>query len=181
MNASENPESGVELIPASVEQKPVLANLLELYSHDFCDFIDLEIGHDGRFGYCDLDLYWTAPQRHPFLIYVNSKLAGFALVNEIRGSQSNFTSWDMVEFFVLRRYRRRGIGTRVAHEVFSRFPGQWQVRVRESNQPACKFWKQAAVAFTGQAVRSARVVSGGAEWSVFSFPSGPAVASGPAR
>ena len=174
MNSSDRPELGIKVIPASLEQKPILASLLELYSHDFSDFIDLEIGRDGRFGYRDLDLYWTAPQRHPFLIYVNSKLAGFALVSQVQGSQSNASTWDMVEFFILRRYRGRGIGTHVAHDVFRRFPGQWQVRVRESNQPACRFWKQATAEFASQADCSERMVSGGAEWSIFSFASGPA-------
>src|ERR1035437_763051 len=66
----------IEVLPATPEQKPVVANLLELYAHDFSDFQDLELGPDGRLGYRDLDLYWSEPGHHPFLIKVDGKLAG---------------------------------------------------------------------------------------------------------
>src|SRR5271156_4802387 len=114
----------IEVIAAALDQKSTLANLLELYGHDFSEFLDLEIGPDGRFGYIDLPLYWTEPGRHPFLIHVDGKLAGFAFV---KAAQQPL--WDMAEFFIVRAYRRRGIGTQAAHEVWRRFPGPWRVRV----------------------------------------------------
>ena len=77
MNEPEKPRPNIEIIPASLEQKPILANLLELYMYDFGEFVDLEIGTDGRFGYGDLDIYWTEPARHPFLVYVDSQACGF--------------------------------------------------------------------------------------------------------
>jgi hypothetical protein len=46
----------VEIIPALEEQEPILANLLELYAHDFSEFIDLKLGADGRFGYKHLPI-----------------------------------------------------------------------------------------------------------------------------
>jgi hypothetical protein len=67
----------VEIIPSVPEQEPVLANLFELYAHDFSAFIDLELGADGRFGYEYLPLYWKESSRYPFLIKVNGHLAGF--------------------------------------------------------------------------------------------------------
>ncbi|HYL98957.1 MAG TPA: GNAT family N-acetyltransferase, partial [Blastocatellia bacterium] len=99
-----------EVLPASFEQMPILANLLELYIHDFSELIDLKIGPDGRFGYPRLPLYWKEPNRYPFLIKVDGHWAGFALVS--RGSQVSADEevWDLAEFFVLRGYRRLGIG-----------------------------------------------------------------------
>ena len=166
-----NPHLQISVIPASLEQKPILANLLELYSHDFSSFVDLEIGPDGRFGYEGLDSYWVDADRHPFLIYLANKLAGFVLIDGVPGAQPDDPTWDVAEFFVLRGYRRRGIGSQAAHEVFRRFPGHWQVRVRESNQPACHFWKHATAQFAGEAVRSKRMFSGGANRQVFWFDS----------
>ena len=46
----------IEVVPAKAEEEPVLANLLELYAHDFSEFFDLTIGADGRFGYEPLSL-----------------------------------------------------------------------------------------------------------------------------
>ncbi len=51
------PSAQIELIPATLEQQPLLANLLELYIHDFSEFHDVELGPDGRFGYRNLPLY----------------------------------------------------------------------------------------------------------------------------
>lgn len=48
----------IAVIPARPEHESILANLLELYAHDFSEFHDLEVGADGRFGYSSLPLYW---------------------------------------------------------------------------------------------------------------------------
>jgi predicted acetyltransferase len=154
----------VEVTPAARGEVAILANLLELYVHDFSEYTDLEPGPDGRFGYPDLPLYWREPGRHPFLIRMDGKLAGFALVK--RGA-----AWDMAEFFVLRGYRRRRIGTDAAHQVWRRFPGRWEVRVMEANRPAYRFWERAIALFCGAAIPAALIEKGSRRWSVFSFES----------
>ena len=50
---------------------------------------------------------------------------------------------DLAEFFVMRKYRRHGVGTFLARELFSRFPGAWQVRQMASNSAATAFWRRA--------------------------------------
>jgi predicted acetyltransferase len=167
-------ESGIptiEIIPASLEQKATLANLFELYSYDFCEFVDLEIGPDGRFRDGDLDIYWTEPARHPLLVYVDSRLAGFALIDGLPRESPYVMVWDVAEFFILRGYRRTGIGTQVAHQVWKRFPGRWQVRVIVSNEPAYRFWHHAIKSFAGQEIGSTRVKQGGRDRYLFSFES----------
>ena len=167
----EKPASHIEVIPARPEQEPILANLLELYAHDFSEFLNLELGDDGRFGYRCLPLYWSEPGRHPFLVWVEGGLAGLVLVK--RGSEvsGNEAVWDMAELFVLRGYRRRGIGTQIAHEVWRRFPGPWEVRVMESNVPAHDFWAHAISIHTGDAIQAIRVEKDGKCWILFSFQS----------
>jgi predicted acetyltransferase len=78
----DNPPADIQLELAQREQSPILANLLELYAHDFSEFLPLEIGPDGRFGYKSLPLYWSESNRHPFLIRFDGKLAGLALVKK---------------------------------------------------------------------------------------------------
>jgi hypothetical protein len=58
----------IEVDPALREHATILANLLELYAHDFSEFHSLDLGPDGRFGYKSLSLYWSEADRHPFLI-----------------------------------------------------------------------------------------------------------------
>jgi predicted acetyltransferase len=163
----------VEVIAAAPDRKSTLANMLELYGHDFSEFLDLEIGLDGRFGYVDLPLYWTEPGRHPFLIHVDGKLAGFVFVKEESAASGQQPLWDMAEFFVVRAYRRRGIGIQAAHEVWRRFPGPWQVRVMQSNASAVEFWSRAISTFTREPIQPVSIENGGKIWHSFSFVSKP--------
>jgi predicted acetyltransferase len=161
----------IEIIPALEEQEPILANLLELYTHDFSEFIDLKIGTDGRFGYKHLSLYWKESNRYPFLVTLNGYLAGFVFVR--RGSEiSNDTDvWDMAEFFIVRGYRRLRIGTQVAREIWEKFPGKWEIRVIDRNQRAMKFWGCAISEFLGKEIDSVPLDREGEGWHVFSFES----------
>ncbi len=161
----------IEVISATQDQEPILDNLLELYVHDFSEFHDLEIGEDGRFGYKHLPLYWSEEGRKPFLVWVEGKLAGFALVKQGAEISGNAGIWDMAEFFILRGHRRRGVGVAVAHEVWRRIPGRWEVRVMESNQGACGFWERAVAEFAGLKIESSRVEKNGVQWRVFWFES----------
>ena len=126
----------VRVDPASASERAVVARLLELYAHDFSERNGADVGDDGTYGYRYLDAYWTEPERHPFLFRVDGRLAGLALVRT--GPPS-----DMAEFFVLRKYRRGGLGTDAARAVFARFPGEWQVRQQWENTGAVDFWRRA--------------------------------------
>jgi predicted acetyltransferase len=163
----------LDLIPAGEDQRAVLANMLELYIHDFSEFVPVELGDDGRFGYKKLDLYWTDTRCQAFLVRFENKLAGLALIkrgSEISGSEE---VWDMAEFFILRGYRRRGLGAEVATKVWRSYPGRWEVRVMAKNAAAVQFWNTAVARFTGQEARSVRLEIGGQAWHVFSFDAKP--------
>jgi predicted acetyltransferase len=161
----------VEIIPASPEQEPILANLLELYAHDFSEFIRLRLGADGRFGYEHLSLYWEESNRYPFLVMVNGDLAGFVFVQ--RGSQisGEHDVWDMAEFFIVRGYRRLQVGMKVAHEIWTKFPGKWEVRVINRNQTAQEFWARAIERFVGKTISPTLFERSGEGWQLFSFES----------
>lgn len=77
----------------------------------------------------------------------------------------------MAEFFIARHYRRRGIGTQTAHEIWQRFPGAWQIRVMHGNDAARRFWVHAVTAFVGDAFNSSRFEKEGKDWLLLSFVS----------
>lgn len=146
-----NDASAVEVIEAGVAEKPVVRNLLELYLHDFSVFTGADVDADGRFGYDYLDAYWHDPERAPFLLRVGGRWAGFALV---RTGEPH----DMAEFFVMRKYRRAGVGFAAARALFARFPGAWQVRQMRANADATAFWRRAIpVAFVEEAIEAGPV------------------------
>jgi predicted acetyltransferase len=161
----------IEVVPAKKEEEPMLANLIELYAHDFSEFFGLKIGVDGRFGYDPLPLYWKESNRFPFLVKANGDLAGFVLVQQGSQVSGDGQIWDMAEFFVLRGYRRHGIGVRVAHDVWKMFTGPWEVRVADKNLVARAFWKHAVSEFTGGRAESTLTEVAGKRWHLFSFVS----------
>lgn len=161
----------VEVAPAAAHEEPVLDNLLQLYAYDFSEIHQIDLSPTGRFEYKELPLYWQDPQRHPFLVRIDGKLAGFALVKQASEISADPSIWDVAEFFVLRGYRRRGIGIEIAHQLWRRFPGTWEVRVMESNIAALPFWQRAVAEFIGTPASAARVEKGGKRWQVFSFVS----------
>jgi predicted acetyltransferase len=169
--ANEASQVEVEIVPAAPEHEPVLANLLELYAHDFSEFSELEIGEDGRFGYPSLSLYWEEPHRHPFLIKACGHLAGFVLLQKGSQVSDDKEIWDVAEFFILRRYRKRGIGMKAAHAVWRMFQGKWEVRVMWQNNQARKFWSRAVNEFTGQTIQAEALEVSGKRWHIFSFQS----------
>jgi predicted acetyltransferase len=159
----------IEVVPARTEQAPILANLLQLYAHDFSEFHDVAIGADGRFVYKHLPLYWSEPGRHPFLVWVDGKLAGFVFVKKGSEISANGNVWDMAEFFVLRAYRRGGIGTRIAHEVWRQFPGVWEIRVMRANVAALNFWTRAISGLKDNTFDPVHFEKDGERWTLFSF------------
>lgn len=138
----------VELERAGPERRETLANLFQLYTHDFSEQWAGEgqgdLGEDGRFApYPYLDSYWTEGDREPLLIRAGGKLAGFALVNAFAHSGLP-TDFSMAEFFVARKYRRAGVGLAAAAEIIRARPGQWEIAVARKNVAAQPFWRRAA-------------------------------------
>ncbi len=50
------------------------------------------------------------------------------------------SQYSVAEFFILRKYRRRGIGRQVAVDLFDRFRGRWEISKLPTNLPALRFW-----------------------------------------
>jgi predicted acetyltransferase len=137
------PESEeVTLSLTGPSDEPVLSNLLELYLHDLSELFPIEVGANARFGYYPLAPYWQEPERRSaYLIRAGSRLAGFALVRRGSPLTDDPNDLDVVEFFVLRRHRRAGVGRRAAFLLWNKMPGHWIVRVAGNNHRGLAFWR----------------------------------------
>ena len=137
----------VEVRVAAFEEKAVLRRLMQLYLYDFTEFLDHELDEHGEFGNRYFDHYWAADAgetRAPYLVRADGKLAGFALVRRVGEGP-----WKMAEFFVLRMYRRHGVGSEAARTVFGLHPGPWEVHEVARNLPAQAFWRRIIGEVTG--------------------------------
>lgn len=128
---------GVRIVPARADDKEILRQLLEFNAYEFSRYFDdAELNEHGRFGYRYLDLYWTEPERHPFLIRANDHIAGMVLVRA--DSPRN-----IAEFLIMPSHRRSGVGIEAARQVFRQFMGSWSIHQVPRNDAAVAFWRRA--------------------------------------
>lgn len=144
----ENRGMNIEITKATIEERPVLRHLMELYLYDFSEFDHADPGPSGLYEYPFLDHYWIEQERTPFLVRADDKLAGFVLVTRYNYLTRLKDNWVIAEFFVLRKYRRKGIGDLVARFIFDLFPGAWQVGEIFENKPAIAFWRNVIAHYT---------------------------------
>jgi predicted acetyltransferase len=141
----------IELRPVDEADKVVLERLVELYRYDFSEYRPYALTPHGTYGYRYLDHYFLDDAREACFVLVDGELAGFTMTSRLAGGART-----MSEFFVVRSWRRRGVGTAVAHEVFARHPGRWRVAFDDTNAPAGAFWPEVCAAAARGKVKRVR-------------------------
>jgi predicted acetyltransferase len=138
-------QGSVSVAGAERTQAPVIQNLMQLYTHDFSEFwggtARGDLNAQGLFDAYPLDQYWSQSHWAAMLIWCDRALAGFCLIND-RTHSGLRAQRNLAEFFVLRKYRGRGVGRRAAESIFSHHPGAWEVAVARKNAPAREFWRK---------------------------------------
>lgn len=122
------------------EDRSVLSNLLEFYLYDFSEFEHTDVNNNGLFGYSYLDHYFRDDNRDAYFILADGKHAGFVLIHN--HTLLKDTDIAIAEFFVMRKYRKRGVGRTVIREILNRYPTCIEIPVRSKNQEGLKFWKK---------------------------------------
>ena len=138
----------IQVIQASIEQKPVLNQLMQLYQHDSSAFTREDADQNGRFTYRFFDQYWDESDGIAFLIRCDGHLGGFVFVNSYTLVLRQGTRRSIAESFVMRKYRRQGVVRQVAFYVFGRFPGGWEVRQNSLNVAGQQFWRTIIADYT---------------------------------
>ena len=121
---------------------------MQFYMYDFSEYTGSDLESNGLFGeYANLDDYWKENgQRFPYIIKMDERYIGFVFVRIIDMEEKNYFS--MAEFFIMRKYRRKGFGREVAEQVFDLHRGQWEVYQMETNTAAQAFWKRVILEYT---------------------------------
>ena len=159
----------INLDPIPLSSKPVLRQRLELYLYDFSQYDLADVNEHGHYGYDYLDHYWTEPGRHPYFIKIDDQLAGFVLINSYSVVLEMGTAKSVGEFFVMRKYRGKGVGTAAALETFAKFPGRWEVRQFGANEPSKIFWEKVIGTYTHGHFKKQTIPSEDGEEQVITF------------
>jgi predicted acetyltransferase len=129
---------------ASAADREWLTNVYPFYLHDLSEFDEhyYTLNDRGLWEPDHLPSWLQDDTDHPLIIRQSETRVGFALVNEAPSAYiMPGCGFRLAEFFVLKRYRRTGIGRRAAQALFDRFRGRWQLSVFARNAPAIAFWR----------------------------------------
>ncbi|MFS0821214.1 GNAT family N-acetyltransferase [Bacillus sp. 1P02SD] len=128
----------IQIREVSKEEEEVMHNLMQFYIYEFTKYMStIRIKDDGCFDRFNLDDYWTGRNHHAYFVRVDGLLAGFVLMQSETEEEPN----SIEEFFIMRGYEGKGIGSNVAEQIFAMFPGRWHVRQSEKNERARAFWR----------------------------------------
>jgi len=122
---------------AEWQDKPVLRQMLELYQYDMTEFWPQDLNDHGEYGFVGVERYLRNPRLRAYFFLVDGKYSGFGLVDpDVSLKENDF--W-MGQFFVMKKYRRLGVGRKAAHFIFDQFRGKWEIWQMPLNEPARKF------------------------------------------
>jgi len=147
----------LELRKANPEDFPALQQMLELYQYDISDIYLQDTDAEAKYGY-NLDRHRQDQRFHAHVALEGSQYIGFALVAPAIVTRKE-GSW-LVQFFILKRYRRSGAGRALALHVFQIYPGLWEVGQMPANHAAQAFWLQVIGTATAGAFVELQVTEG---------------------
>lgn len=148
----------IQLIEVGRDKVPVIQNLARFYVYDLSEIAGYPCPESGLFGARDDD-FWGDRSNHFFVIRVDSELAGFAVADSPEDDAE--ADWNIAEFFVLRKFRRKEVGKYAAHWLFDRFKGNWRVMEMLCNEPAIAFWRKIISDYTSGDFMEAREIPPG--------------------
>ncbi len=137
----------LKLIPASIDDYPVMQNLASYYAYDMSEYMGWAQEKDGTHSVgMDYIKYFNDENIFPFIIKYQDELAGFVIIDKNVSDPSN--DFNIAQFFILRKFKGKGLGRSVAGQCFDKFRGKWEVFVMPKNDGAYQFWRKAIKSYT---------------------------------
>jgi predicted acetyltransferase len=161
----------VTLHKAKPSDLAIVKNLVPYYIYDMSEYMGWATKPDGRHDGCDgIEKYWSDPDKHAFILRAGREPAGFVLL--MVGGPGPSIDYSFTDFFVMRKFRKRGVGERIARRLFNRFPGRWQVDYLKHNKPAAIFWRKVIGRFTHGKFKTKSARCGDGPVGIFQFGNG---------
>ncbi|MBE3027715.1 hypothetical protein GQ37_019685 [Janthinobacterium sp. BJB1] len=133
----------IALRPIAPGEEAVLARLFQLYCYDNSAWSGEDVLADGRYDVCDAGLasYVHAAGHTAHWIEVDGELAGFYMTEPATAGALPVREFS--DFFILKKYRRRGVALEVVRRVLLGSAHTWMVAVFRADAAAQAFWRQA--------------------------------------
>ena len=140
----------ISITPISINEKEILRNLLEKYEYDNSQYESTDVNDCGLYGYKYLDHYWTDKNRYAYFIKANNKLAGFIMIDDYLYYNEIKSNYCISEFFVMKKYRRMGVGKYAVKYIVNKYRGKWQIGYNPNNNTGKIFWNTVVKEITNE-------------------------------
>ncbi|MBD3919496.1 GNAT family N-acetyltransferase [Paenibacillus sp. PR3] len=130
-----------------------LSRLLELVAYDLSELSGANINENGLYvTHLDIQSWYEDPNHDLYFIRADDALAGFVVIKYLVEESSYYLN----HFFILRKYRRQGVGRKAAVMAFDRYIGQWRVSQFDWNVPAQQFWRRVIQEYSSEPIVETR-------------------------
>lgn len=160
----------ITLHPASMDHYPIIQNMATYYSYDMSQYMGWAQDNDGKQSVgMDYKKYWQTKNTFPFIIKLEDELVGFVIIDNNVSDPSN--DFNIAQFFILRKFKGKGIGRYIAFQCFDKFRGNWEVFVMPRNEGAYRFWRKIINDYTNHHVKEYTRTVGQSIRNIFEFSS----------
>jgi predicted acetyltransferase len=132
-----------------LNEENILRNMFEFYDYEFSQYLNFEVNKEGLFRRAPVSEYLSNDEYHSFFIKSAERLLGFVILK----ITNNKSSFEIEQFFILKKYNGKGIGKQAAIKIFDRFKGNWKVTQVERNYPAQAFWRKVIQSYSNNSYR----------------------------
>jgi predicted acetyltransferase len=132
-----------------LNEEHILRNMFEFYDYEFSQYLNFEVDKEGLFRRAPVTEYLSKDEYKSFFIKSTGTLLGFVIVK----TTNSKLSFEIEQFFILKKYNGKGIGKQAAIQIFDRFKGNWKVTQVESNYPAQEFWRNVIRSYSNNSYR----------------------------
>lgn len=152
----------IELVTVTEETRHIVRNMFTVYFSELSAWDELvEFNDHGLPVWTAFDRpqprtheecvdynWWIRDSCEVLLITADRRLAGFVIINAGPMHLPPDIDFDLLDFFVAHKYRRRGVGKEAARQVLERHTGRWEVAELEGNSAAVAFWNRVIGEYT---------------------------------
>ncbi|USB33391.1 GNAT family N-acetyltransferase [Paenibacillus sp. YPG26] len=133
----------MQIVKVETTQKLILKHLIALFLHDLSEFNPgQELNQkNGLFEFDEFEWFFEKDGLTPYFIIYDNHIVGFILIQSDPFINPELYDYLVNSFFILKKYRKRGIGKQAAHQLFQRLPGRYVIGQLSNNDPAIAFWK----------------------------------------
>lgn len=150
-----------------------LVQLMQFFLYEMSDINAQDVDRYGRFGTSSLQPYFLLHTTAAFLIIVDGRIGGFVLVGTHSLLEPHFRGHSCLAFFVMKRYRRCGVGRAAATQLFTMLPGQWEIATFATHTVGHAFWRSVLDSYTNGAYKERWLQAGSWRGYVQSFATTP--------